>query len=200
MNTNKLKNFRDKHVLLYHLCLIFLTFIGILLISLFLIKLYTHHGKETALPDFRGQSLEEIKHNSTYSKFEFIVIDSTYDSNKKPGVILEQNPIPQELVKSGRKVYVSIAISDPPTIMMPNLINLSLRQAERILKEFGLKINPIIYKASPYENAVLEQLYQGRNIAPDKAIKLGESITLIVGKKIGSEDNDLLEIENNEEE
>jgi len=58
-----------------------------------------------------------------------------------------------------------------------------------MLKAIGLEIGGVIYKASPFENAVLEQLYKGRAIAAGTEISMGESVTLVVGKDI----NDLPE-------
>jgi beta-lactam-binding protein with PASTA domain len=69
---------------------------------------------------------------------------------------------------------------------MPQLVDVSLRQAEIMLKAKGLELGSVIYKASPYENVVLEQLYKGRSISSDTEISMGESITLVVGRDIES--------------
>jgi beta-lactam-binding protein with PASTA domain len=65
---------------------------------------------------------------------------------------------------------------------MPQLQDVSLRQAEIMLKAIGLELAPVIYKPSPYENAVLEQLYKGRVILSGTEVCAGETITLVVGK------------------
>ena len=67
---------------------------------------------------------------------------------------------------------------------MPELKDVSLRQAEIMLKAIGLELEGVIYKPSPFENAVLEQLYKGRSIAPNTEINQGDKITLVVGKDI----------------
>jgi beta-lactam-binding protein with PASTA domain len=67
---------------------------------------------------------------------------------------------------------------------MPQLQDVSLRQAEIMLNAKGLILGSVIYKPSPYENAVLEQLQRGRYIAPGTDISMGEVITLVVGKDI----------------
>jgi hypothetical protein len=53
-----------------------------------------------------------------------------------------------------------------------------------MLKAKGLILGSVIYKPSPYENAVLEQLYRGRPIASGTDINMGEIVTLVVGKDI----------------
>ena len=110
--------------------------------------------------------------------------ESVFDKTSKPGTVLKQNPNPKEKVKRGRKVYVTVASDQPPIVKMPQLQDVSLRQAEIMLKAKGLILGTVIYKPSPYENAVLEQLYRGRPIASGKDINMGEIITLVVGKDI----------------
>jgi eukaryotic-like serine/threonine-protein kinase len=97
---------------------------------------------------------------------------------------LKQNPNFNEMVKKGRKVYLTVASNQPPKVKMPQLQDVSLRQAEIMLKAKGLELGTVIYKPSPYENAVLEQLYNGRTIASGTDINMGEVITLVVGKDI----------------
>jgi beta-lactam-binding protein with PASTA domain len=67
---------------------------------------------------------------------------------------------------------------------MPELKDVSLRQAEIMLKAIGLQLGDVIYKPSPFENAVFEQLYKGRAIAPGTEISVGETIALVVGRNV----------------
>jgi hypothetical protein len=45
-------------------------------------------------------------------------------------------------------------------------------------------LGDVIYKPSPFENAVFEQLYKGRAIAPGTEISVGETIALVVGRNV----------------
>jgi beta-lactam-binding protein with PASTA domain len=74
---------------------------------------------------------------------------------------------------------------------MPQLEDVSLRQAEIMLKAIGLQLGQVIYKPSPYENAVLEQLYKGRTINPGTEISAGETIVLVVGKNPDELDDEM---------
>ena len=87
-------------------------------------------------------------------------------------------------MKKGRKVYLTVATSEPPTVIMPELRDVSQRQAEIMLGALGLELEGVILKPSPYENAVLEQLHNGRTIAAGTKIKMGDKITLVVGRDI----------------
>jgi len=140
--------------------------------------------REVELPSFIGVNIKELLNNETVSKDYIIVVsDYLYDRERPPRIVLKQDPHEGEMVKKGRKVYVTVASDTPPKVIMPQLQDVSLRQTEIMLKAIGLALGTIIYKHSPHENVVLEQLYQGRIITPGTEINAGETITLVVGKK-----------------
>lgn len=157
--------------------------IAVFVVALFILDSYTRHGTEVVMPDFIGMDSQELLKKENESKDYIIVVsDYLYDKKSLPGTVLKQDPHVGEMVKKGRKVYVTVASDTPPKVIMPHLQDVSLRQAEIMLKAIGLVLGPIIYKPSLYENAVLEQLYRGRAIAPGVEISMGETITLVVGK------------------
>jgi len=167
----------------FHILLATGIFIVICVVVLFILDSYTRHGTEVKMPDFIGMDSQELLKKENESKDYIIVVsDYLYDRKSLPGTILKQDPHVGEMVKKGRKVYVTVASSDPPKVIMPHLQDVSLRQAEIMLKAVGLVLGPVIYKPSLYENAVLEQLYKGRAIASGVEISMGETITLVVGK------------------
>jgi len=167
----------------FHVLLATAMVVIICVVALYVLRSYTRHGTEVVMPDFIGMSSQELLNKEDASKDYIIVIsDYIYDRGTPPGTVLKQDPHVGEMVKKGRKVYVTVASSDPPKVMMPLLIDVSLRQAEIMLKAIGLERGPVIFKSSRYENAVLEQLYKGRAIAPGTEISAGETITLVVGK------------------
>jgi len=158
-------------------------FIIICTVVIYALKFYTRHETEVVMPNFTGMNAQELLLKENISKDYIIVVsDYIYDRNTPPGTVLKQDPHVGEMVKSGRKVYVTVASSEPPKVIMPQLQDVSLRQAEIMLKAIGLELGTVIYKPSPYENAVLEQLYRGRAIAAGDEISAGETVTLVVGK------------------
>ena len=167
----------------FHILLATGIFILICVITLFVLDSYTRHGTEVVMPSFVGMDSNELLNKEAVSKDYIIVVsDYLYDRNSPQGTVLKQDPHAGEMVKKGRKVYVTVASNTPPKVVMPQLQDVSLRQAEIMLKAIGLELAPVIYKASPYENAVLEQLYRGRVILPGTEVNTGETITLVVGK------------------
>jgi beta-lactam-binding protein with PASTA domain len=157
-----------------------------------LLNIYTRHGQEVSMPNFVGVNSEELLQNETNPDFIIVVSDYIYDRKTPEGTVLKQSPQPNEKVKKGRKVYLTVASSEPPKVKMPELQDVSFRQAEIMLQALGLKVGGVIYKPSPFENAVLEQLYNGRAIASGTEINVGDKITLVVGRNIPEDTNNEL--------
>jgi beta-lactam-binding protein with PASTA domain len=180
----RFKEFMQPNRLGFHLALSIGITLALIIVALIFLNIYTRHGNEVEMPDFIGKDSKSLVTDSLSADFIVVVSESVFDKTSKPGTVLKQNPNPKEKVKKGRKVYVTVASDQPPVVKMPQLQDVSLRQAEIMLKAKGLILGSVIYKPSPYENAVLEQLYRGRPIASGKDINMGEIITLVVGKDI----------------
>lgn len=147
---------------------------------------YTHHGESISVPDVRGLKLNRLESFLSDKNLEYKIVDSLFDIEKAPGVILEQDPAPDSKVKEDRTLYLTINASHPPDVKMPNLIDVSYRQAEAILSSFGLKVGQLIYKPDLAKNAVLGQLYKGSPIEPMASIPKGSKIDLVLGDGLGS--------------
>jgi len=146
----------------------------------------TLHGEEYELGDFTGLSAEELekfdKEENVYD-YTFVINDSVFMPDKKGGTVLSQDPAPGSKVKKGRKVYLSVVAFSMPKVEMPNLVDLSHRQAENMLLSNDLAIRQVIHKPSNFHNVVLEQRFEGRIIEPGTLIPYKSEITLIVGEK-----------------
>lgn len=169
----------------YHILLALVVTAVIFILTILFLRLFTRHGREIEMPSYMGQSAEELTQHGRSEGFVFVVSDELYENGAEPGTVLKQNPLPGEKVKHGRKVYLTVAAAEPPTIKMLELRDLSLRQAQIMIEAQGLVLDRVIEKPSPYENVVLEVLYKGHSIAQGTPIKQGEKITLVVGKNIG---------------
>lgn len=169
----------------YHILLAVVVTAVIFILTILFLRLFTRHGREIEMPSYMGQSAEELTQHGRSEGFVFVVSDELYENGAEPGTVLKQNPLPGEKVKHGRKVYLTVAAAEPPTIKMLELRDLSLRQAQIMIESQGLVLDRVIEKPSPYENVVLEVLYKGHSIAQGTPIKQGEKITLVVGKNIG---------------
>lgn len=161
------------------------SFVALIIIMLGL-RFFTNHGKEYEVPDFLGYNMDQIKlyqQDSNEYDFELTINDSVFEPGKKGGIVVSQDPPSGMKVKKGRKIYLSVTMLVPPKVEMPNLIDLSLRQAINMLESNNLTLGQVIYKESKFPNAVLEQRYKGRIIQEGKKIPYQSKITLIVGKE-----------------
>lgn len=162
-----------------------LLIIVVLLLSMKFIGVYTQHGKELTVPVFYGMTVQEVQAAGYTRQFDFFVIDSLYDDRYEPGAIIIQDPLPGSKVKKGRNIYVSVVASTPESVLMPDLKDLTLRQALNILTSAHLKAGRLTYQPSFDKNAVLEQFYQGDTILPGETLIKGSVIDLIIGSGEG---------------
>ncbi len=146
------------------------------------LNVFTRHGKVYLVPNFNGQTVSDLDQKGFNQYFDLIVIDSVYDIHHAPGSIVMQNPLPGAKVKKGRHVYLTIVAKTPEMVQMPNLRNLSLRQALVLLEGKGLPVKSLKYVDYFARNAVIDQLLDDEPIQPGTKIPKGTAIELVVGK------------------
>src|SRR5690242_15689223 len=101
---------------------------------------YTHHGESITVPDVRGLSEEKLIRFIEDKHLQYKIVDSLFEDGKEPGTVIEQDPKPGSKVKENRTIYLTVNSSKPPKVKMPNLVDVSFRQAEAILQTFGLRV------------------------------------------------------------
>ena len=152
--------------------------------------IYTRHGSSVEVPDVVGMPAEQATATLKKAGFKVEIVDSLYDlpPNLKDkdidfGDVIMQNPKGHEKVKKGRRFYLMIRTSTPPMVEMPNLMDLSLRQAISLLEAKGLRLRKAIRK--PGLPPVMRQLYKGAVIKPGTKIPKGSEIDVWVGSGDG---------------
>jgi beta-lactam-binding protein with PASTA domain len=163
----------------------FLISVGItavlLWITFYSLSWYTKHSDYIVVPDFRGQVISSVMTEDKYPDFKFAINDSIYDPDKTRGSILSQDPYPGSRVKHNRMVYLTIVSLVPEKTAMPDLKDLTLRQAQSILESAGLKLGKLMFIKSFDEDAVQNMLFQRKIIAAGTIIDKGSVIDLQVG-------------------
>lgn len=148
----------------------------------------TNHGETIVVPKITGMNLGQLENYLDERSLSYFVDDSTYNPSTRPYTVLTQDPAPGERVKEGRKIYLSVAMRNPPVIKMPKLTDGSEKNARLILKSYDLEVGRIILKPDLAQNAVLQQLVDGREIRPGAPIAKGTKVDLVVGDGQGNQE------------
>ena len=165
-----------------HLLIAVVLTIVLLWLSFKILDFYTRHGDIYIVPDFKSKTLEQITEEGYGDYFVFQVIDSVYDDNNPKGSVFMQNPVSGSKVKQGRRIYFTIVASMPEMVTMPNLKNLSLRQALVTLDLNGLQTGKLEYVDYFARNAVIDQMVNEEPVEPGTSMKRGSLVDLVVGK------------------
>ncbi|MBA7526469.1 hypothetical protein ES705_18631 [subsurface metagenome] len=161
--------------------------LGLLILLLSFLRIYTHHGRTIAIPDFSNLPVEDAAKHIKSRKLKYEIFDSVFIAESDRGVIIDQYPKPGSLVKKNRKIYFTINANSPEKIIAPNLLDITLREARTKIEIAGLKIGNLRYRYDMTINVVLEQQLNGQILEPGDTILKGSIIDLILGKGLANE-------------
>lgn len=177
---NSLAGFILKRFLLAFLIVVVLTWTTLLVIDQ-----YTRKGEAIAVPDLRGLYEEEAANLLRPNNLYVEVIDSVYDKNKALGTIIEQIPSAGSSVKKNRSIYLIVNKRQSKMIPLPELNDISFRQADALLRSLGLRVAYVEYKPSEFKDLVIDVRHNGRSVQPGARLPEGSSLVLVVGSGVG---------------
>ena len=165
--------------------------IVILITTFIALNIYTHHGENFATPDFSGLTEKQFIDIVQQKELRYKIIDSVHIADLTPGVVVEQTPKPGSFVKENRTIFFTINAYTAEQVPMPQLEEISLRNAQVTLESYGLRVGQLIYIPSEYTQLVLGQHYQGKPIEPGTLIAKGSTIDLLIGKGLSNEKTEI---------
>ena len=175
--------------------LFFVLAVVILLVSL---KSYTRHGESVTVPTVVGMDADEAIAMLMDEDFNYEIIDTLKIDSLPKGVVVEQNPAKESLVKHGRTVYMKINTSDAIMVKMPSFVGEQYKTLDVRLKHSKLKKGRVTWqKDGEVKNIVLKQMYNGHPIEPGTEIEQGARIDFVIA---GRDPNSEEEEEDEEEE
>lgn len=180
---------------LKHLGIAIAGFILLLILTFLTLRVYTHHGQKLEVPEFSGLTLEEAHKKANKSKLRIEVADSVFNSNRPKGTVLDQNPVPGFHVKKNRRIFLIMNASNPEKVKMPNIIGVSHRQAEAVLKNSGLEIGRLIHVPDIAVNNVLNQKFNGKEIEEGTLVPKGSKIDLVLGMGLSNQRTQVPDLE-----
>ena len=161
-------------------------FIGLVWVTLIVIDFYTNHGETHKVPGVKGVSVEQAVDMLSRLDLKAVVIDSVYVKEKKLGTVIEQNPAEGSVVKPGRPIYLVVNSRSVRLIALPQVTDISIRQAEATLASIGITVSTVQYAPSEYKDLVLEVKYRGQSIIHGAKIPEGSSVVLVAGNGYGA--------------
>lgn len=159
-----------------------ITVLIILCISIFL-NYYTKHGESISIPNVRGLEIREASGKIRSVGLDYEITDSIYSQDIKPGTIVETHPRIGSNVKKGRTIYITINAKNPRPVILPDIENVSSRQAISQLNALGLIDVSIKYVPGEFDDLCLQlETKEGRLLPPNTKVNVNTSIILIVSK------------------
>lgn len=113
---------------------------------------YTRHNEAVVVPDVKGLNIEEAVPFFESNHLRYNVIDSVFSKDVKPGAIVELVPAVGSKVKEGRIVFVTVNALTSQMAMVPDVKDLSFRQAYAILRARGFNQIEIEYVPGDYKD------------------------------------------------
>ncbi len=162
-----------------------IAFLGItiflVLFGMFFLWIYTDHGESVEIPDLKGKTSMEVAAILDRIDLRYEIRDSVYSLETDPGTVLDQFPKPGQKVKENRTVFITLSAVSQEMISMPQLTDISYRQATNLIENAGLIAGNIEYKPSEFPNLVLEQKVNGRIVREGEMIPKGSVVDLVLG-------------------
>ena len=142
----------------------------------------THHSDFVIVPDLAGKPVPEMRKTLQESGLRFEVLDSaTYNPDYPRFSVLEQTPRAGTQVKENRKIYVTVNPSGYKKVSLPNIVQVTERNATSMLRAVGLDVQKITYIDEIGKEMVYQVKFQGKEIFPGHKLPKTSAVELICG-------------------
>ncbi len=183
----RIKEFLKSKSVLYNIAAVLVFFLVLSVIAIFLLKIYTRHGQAVTVPTLKGLPEREVDKKTDNLDLRYQIVDSVYMLGSIPGTVVAQYPDAGNKVKENRIIYITLASREPEKVLVPKVVDVSLREAESRLENAGLRLGQVKYRPSEFLDLVLEQHYMGRPTASDLMLPRGTYVDLVVGRGLSDE-------------
>ncbi|HAQ19762.1 MAG TPA: hypothetical protein DCR40_11095 [Prolixibacteraceae bacterium] len=176
-----LKEFFKSKTFKYNALAVVVITIFVIVLLMLALRIYTGHGDSVEIPDLKGKTSQEAIALLYDLDLRFQIRDSVYSQEIAPGTVLDQFPKPGMKVKENRTIFVTLCAISQEMIPMPQLTDISYRQAINLIESSGLIAGNVEYKPSEFPNLVLEQKAKGIPVQVGEMIPKGTVIDLVLG-------------------
>ncbi len=152
----------------------------------------TRHGEQMSVPKFEFMSIYDAQRLAEERGLNLIISDSVYAPRYEGGLVLEQNPAPEVMVKSGRSIYVTINALNREMVVVPYVAGRSLRQAKNMLEVAGLTIDKLVYEPDLATNYVLSQSFEEKTISKRDSLLAPRGSGVVLNVGVNQADNSVV--------
>lgn len=174
-------DFFKKHYILKHILLLLIVVVALFAGLIFWLEDYTRHGEQKLVPNVIDLTEENAATLILSRELNYEIVDSVYKTGAIPGAVVDQDPKADSFVKKERKIYLIINAKAAQMTPLPEVIDLSIRQAQALLMGADFKIKEVIYIPSDYRDLVLEVLYNGKKVEAGEDIPTHSELVIHVG-------------------
>ncbi|WP_455515827.1 PASTA domain-containing protein [Porphyromonas sp.] len=170
-----------KDSLLTHLLIMAGVSLLLIVLLIFGLDLYTHHGETVKVPDLRGKTLAEMQRILDDVGLEYEINDSTYSNTAIPGTVREVVPAPGSEVKSGRIIFIAINGFHQRLQTIPIYKDQSARQILSLLKGLGFESVEQRVVAGRYSGSVVKlETADGKLVEAGTQLRIDTKLILFV--------------------
>ena len=191
MNNRFIKILKNPFVISLLLAVLILW--GLIYGTLVWLDIYTRHNEAVVIPDVKGMTIEEAAPFLAEKGIRYNIIDSVFSKDVDPGAIVEIVPTPGSKVKEGRIVFVTINAKTSQMACIPEVQDLSFRQAYALLTSIGFKAIEVKYVAGDYKDLAIGVEWNGKILEEGQHVPLNAHLTLVVSG--GFEESDSLALD-----
>lgn len=175
-------NFLRSKVFLINLGLAVLVIVVLCIGMLQWLKSSTRHGEFVEVPDLAKLTVPEMRASIEAANLRYEVVDSADFNPEYPRFsIIEQNPKAGNKVKENRKIYVTVNPSGYKKVTVPNIIQVTQRNAASMLKAVGLDVERVTYINELGRDMVYYIRHNGKTIKPGDRLPKTSKIELVCG-------------------
>jgi len=168
------------HLLKYIITFIILSLSGVIILDYIILPNYVGYNDEHYLPDVRNQYREKAVYQLSALGFNTQEILIPYSDTNIPGTVIKMFPRAFTKVKEGRTIDLTIAGKDED-IAIPDISNLTLRNAKLTISRLGLGIDTIIYE---YDNIIPDGFISFQLPKKGKTVNSSTNMTLGVSRGV----------------
>lgn len=175
------KSFTQRYPILANLLLMVAISIVIVFALMLIFNRYTRHGDSVVIPTVKGKMLSEVASTLEHANLTYEVVDSLYSMNQTHGTVLDIVPNEGAKVKPHRTVYLTVVALNKPQQVIPELSNMSMRQAKATLEGLGFVQISVRYIPGEFDNLTRAvHGADGKELPAGTRVNIDTPLTLVV--------------------